>query len=606
MDIVCARTGKHFSSVEAARECGRHCKSCNLTEDITLTRVKHKDKSYKNLKFVPSQESKLSSKEWEDLMLLLNHPSTPHSIEPVKQNNLKNHEIVPRSDSIENDISQIKQSEQNVNIENIKDRKTEPELRNEPEKVSLNKMADKSTKRDIPSKKRTSKSAIAWVWILTICVIAAVIGVVTYGYNHQNDFNSETIKPTPIDSPNEFAQFKYGTGLFTLEYPVDWTVTDSGARENEYYAIFKGCLKESDTECELSIVFYEKTPDSELVWQKLQDESTGLIQSGEIDLGTALKGYQLIESTNDTFKRTLVLSKFGGVVTCTRTVPKYVLTPEQFTVLDGYSLQVISTFKFYNNILTSTPESTPVPSILPTPVSTPNIPYITTFTATTFDYSKGTYQNYYLGLVDSPEGTLGGNGCYDDAGGFIILINNKNATDPTYGQLINFLRNNTTDQYHYQYTTPVLMPYYGTAESHVDLTNIQNIIDGKAKPSNPDICADFAERLHNEAEMAGIRCAYVSLDMIGYSDPYSLGIASDAGHACNAFQTTDKGLIYIDATGWVSNIPHPSRAMSSVNIIVGQQYSPISLFPEEGWQSANESMGTVTNIFLTWDGNWND
>jgi hypothetical protein len=43
-----------------------------------------------------------------------------------------------------------------------------------------------------------------------------------------------------------------------------------------------------------------------------------------------------------------------------------------------------------------------------------------------------------------------------------------------------------------------------------------------------------------------------------------------------------------------------------VNITVGQQYIPVSLFPEAGWQSTSESMGTVTNILLTWDGTWNN
>jgi hypothetical protein len=54
------------------------------------------------------------------------------------------------------------------------------------------------------------------------------------------------------------------------------------------------------------------------------------------------------------------------------------------------------------------------------------------------------------------------------------------------------------------------------------------------------------------------------------------------------------------------NIPHPSRPISTVNITVGQQYIPISLFPEAGWLSASESMGTVTNIQVIWDGDWNN
>ena len=63
------------------------------------------------------------------------------------------------------------------------------------------------------------------------------------------------------------------------------------------------------------------------------------------------------------------------------------------------------------------------------------------------------------------------------------------------------------------------------------------------------MCADFAERLHNDAEMAGIRCAYVTIGLSGYTDPSHYGIPSNTSHAFDAFQTSDRGLIYIDFTG---------------------------------------------------------
>jgi len=221
------------------------------------------------------------------------------------------------------------------------------------------------------------------------------------------------------------------------------------------------------------------------------------------------------------------------------------------------------------------------------------------------DPTKGIYKNYYLGLADTSSGDLSGDGCYDDKGNFIILINNKNATNPTYAQLLNFLENDKTDEYPYTYTNLFGGFYYGTAESHVDLQNIQNIIDRTAQPKHPDICADFAERLHNDAEMAGIRCAYVSLELSGYTDPNNFGISSDTGHALDAFQTTDRGLVYVDDTGWVPNEQHPSRAVKIANPIVGQQYITTNLFPEVGWNSSAESMGTVTDIESIWDGIWN-
>ena len=172
--------------------------------------------------------------------------------------------------------------------------------------------------------------------------------------------------------------------------------------------------------------------------------------------------------------------------------------------------------------------------------------------------------------------------------------------------MVNFLQQDKTDEFPYIYTISPGRSYYGTPESHVDLERIQNIIDGTEQPSNPHVCGDFAERLHNNAEMAGIRCAYVSMTLSGYTDPNHYGIPSNTGHACNAFQTTDRGLVYVDDTGWPANQPHPDRAVSTVTIVVGHSYTPVSLFHEAGWRDSYVSMGTVTDFEVVWDGSWND
>jgi hypothetical protein len=147
--------------------------------------------------------------------------------------------------------------------------------------------------------------------------------------------------------------------------------------------------------------------------------------------------------------------------------------------------------------------------------------------------------------------------------------------------------------------------YYGTAESHVDLGHIQNIIDGTAQPSNPHVCADFAERLHNNAELAGIRCAYVSITLVEYPDPYNYGISSSTGHACNAFQTTDRGLVYIDCTG-ISDNYGPDNNDRIVSVCIGEQYNPEYLFPSGGWYIPPGMVGTVTDFQVIWDGTWNN
>ena len=89
----------------------------------------------------------------------------------------------------------------------------------------------------------------------------------------------------------------------------------------------------------------------------------------------------------------------------------------------------------------------------------------------------------------------------------IELINNPDATNPTYSELLAFIQEDSTDTNDY-----LENPYIGY------------------------VCADFAEDVHNNAEAAGIRAAWVSIDFEG----------SDVGHAVNAFETTDLSLVYID------------------------------------------------------------
>ncbi len=215
------------------------------------------------------------------------------------------------------------------------------------------------------------------------------------------------------------------------------------------------------------------------------------------------------------------------------------------------------------------------------------LPIITFFSNNTA--TTGRYKNYQLGLIKAPGGVE-----VNSYGDFIVLINNKNAKNPTYTQLTSFLKSDKTDQYSYQFVTTTLGSYSGSAESYVDLNTIEEIIDGTKQPNPPRICADFAELLHNNAERAGIRCAFVSIEVGG------------SGHTLNAFETIDRGLVYIDDTGYLSGFS-PSSCDKIINVLkVGSQYSPNSLFPESGWSSTWENAGTVTSIYMTWDGNWNN
>jgi len=78
--------------------------------------------------------------------------------------------------------------------------------------------------------------------------------------------------------------------------------------------------------------------------------------------------------------------------------------------------------------------------------------------------------------------------------------------DPTWAELEEFLERDDTDT----------IPY------------VENSFD----------CSGFAITLRDRAWRYGMRCAYVEI-----------GFAEGVGHALNAFETTDKGLIYVDVTG---------------------------------------------------------
>lgn len=144
---------------------------------------------------------------------------------------------------------------------------------------------------------------------------------------------------------------------------------------------------------------------------------------------------------------------------------------------------------------------------------------------------------YYVGATGEP----------------IELINNPNATDPTYQDMVTFLRTDKTDEIEY----------------------------------DPDsfICGDFAETVHNNAEAAGIKAAWVCIDFRGFT----------AGHACNAFNTTDRGLIFVDCTGIYPS--EPGNWDSTVKIKTGEVYQPRELFTSG---ETYDQLGVVKNFEIYW------
>ena len=97
---------------------------------------------------------------------------------------------------------------------------------------------------------------------------------------------------------------------------------------------------------------------------------------------------------------------------------------------------------------------------------------------------------------------------YTGTHGFqVVLENNPQATDPSWDQLKAFLAEDKTDERDY-----VLGDF---------------------------VCGSFAQDVHNNAEKAGIRAAWVAIDLAN----------KPIGHALNAFNTTDRGMVFTDSTG---------------------------------------------------------
>lgn len=136
------------------------------------------------------------------------------------------------------------------------------------------------------------------------------------------------------------------------------------------------------------------------------------------------------------------------------------------------------------------------------------------------------------------------------------IVNYGTATNPTWARLLDFLQNDKTDRR--TYVPGVYM------------------------------CGDFARDVHNNAERAGIRAAYVAVQF------------TSGWHALNAFKTTDKGLVFIDCTGLEASQPGPSNCDRTVDVKLGRSYVGKSLFPEVGWSVTWKSMGTVRNVEIYW------
>lgn len=134
----------------------------------------------------------------------------------------------------------------------------------------------------------------------------------------------------------------------------------------------------------------------------------------------------------------------------------------------------------------------------------------------------------------------------------VLLINNRCARNPTYSELIEFLKVDTTKKIGY-------------------------------KPKK-FVCADFAQLLHNRAEKYGIRAAWVA---VKFTDGEL--------HACNAFRTTDCGLVFVDCTN--SEMHESGEGYDSTVIVrINSEYRPKEI--NDGWQY--NPMGITEKYKVYW------
>lgn len=189
---------------------------------------------------------------------------------------------------------------------------------------------------------------------------------------------------------------------------------------------------------------------------------------------------------------------------------------------------------------TATETATEPPSQnLPPPLDNP------TYSSTSYDINKDKYPKW-VWINDYTY-------VASESGRAIELYENPNAKNPTWEQLLSFLRTDNTDKMTY-------VPGYF-------------------------VCVDFAETLHNNAEKSGIRCGLVVLHPIL--------------HACNAFETTDRGLVFIDCTGQPKYETGPYDKDRLVNVQLGADYAPRFIFSSQsGWTI--QDMGTVTRYQICW------
>ena len=134
------------------------------------------------------------------------------------------------------------------------------------------------------------------------------------------------------------------------------------------------------------------------------------------------------------------------------------------------------------------------------------------------------------------------------------MINNDAAKDPTWDELLAFLRADQTDKNLY----------------------IPAVYE----------CGNFARDIHNNAEAKGIRAALVAVHFY-----------DEIPHAVNAFKTTDRGLVYIDDTGYEQKL-YVSNLDKIAEIAKDEIYVATFIFRDDYYITQDDVV--VSSIEIYW------
>lgn len=106
-------------------------------------------------------------------------------------------------------------------------------------------------------------------------------------------------------------------------------------------------------------------------------------------------------------------------------------------------------------------------------------------------------------------------------------------------------------------------------------------------------CSNVAQDVHNNAERAGIDAAFVVISF-NITDP-----GNSTTHMLNCFNTSDKGLVYIDCTPIDPHVTFNGDKTGTIK--VNTLYQPLPVFPDlvpNGWKYF--AVGTPKAVVRCW------